>query len=90
MVGTESLARAVEVLAADAWRQAHEIVQNENSTLAAWLHGIVHSHSPHRGQSGRVPTRRLRIGEAVRGGTDARWMGVSYRPAPRVRSYGRG
>ena len=39
----ESLIRAVEHLEAGAWPQAHEIVQNEGSPLAAWLHGIVHT-----------------------------------------------
>jgi hypothetical protein len=39
----DSLARAVELLAAGAWQDAHEIVQNEKSALAAWLHGIVHT-----------------------------------------------
>ena len=39
---SESLTRAVELLAAGDWKQAHEIVQKEKSTLAAWLHGIVH------------------------------------------------
>ena len=38
-----SLARAVDLLAAGAWQQAHEIVQNDPSTMAAWLHGIVHT-----------------------------------------------
>ena len=38
----ESLTRALDFLAAGAWQQAHEIVQDENSALAAWLHGIVH------------------------------------------------
>jgi hypothetical protein len=37
------LARAVELLASGAWQQAHEIVQKEQSALAAWLHGIVHT-----------------------------------------------
>jgi hypothetical protein len=37
-----ALARAVELLGAGAWQQAHEIVQKEESALAAWLHGIVH------------------------------------------------
>ena len=78
-MGTESLARAVEVLAAGAWRQAHEIAQNENSTLAAWLHWIVYF---------PLFAGRPSADEAVRGGTDARWMGVSYRSAPRVRSDG--
>ena len=36
-------ARAVELLEAGAWQQAHEIVQQETSALAAWLHGIVHT-----------------------------------------------
>ena len=39
---TEPLARALELLAAGAWQQAHEIVQKDESTQAAWLHGIVH------------------------------------------------
>ena len=37
------LARAVELLEARAWQQAHEIVQEDKSVLAAWLHGIVHT-----------------------------------------------
>jgi hypothetical protein len=37
------LARALELLATGAWQQAHEIVQREQGTLAAWLHGIVHT-----------------------------------------------
>ncbi len=38
-----TLARAVELLATGAWQQAHEIVQKDESVLAAWLHGIVHT-----------------------------------------------
>jgi hypothetical protein len=38
-----SLARAVELLEARDWQRAHEIVQKDDSTLAAWLHGIVHT-----------------------------------------------
>lgn len=38
----DPLGRAVDLLADGAWQQAHEIVQKEQSTLAAWLHGIVH------------------------------------------------
>jgi Tfp pilus assembly protein PilF len=37
------LARAVELLEARDWQQAHEIVQEDKSVLAAWLHGIVHT-----------------------------------------------
>jgi hypothetical protein len=40
---TDSLTRAIALLEAGAWQQAHEIVQRENSPLAAWLHGIVHT-----------------------------------------------
>lgn len=40
---TDALARAVEHLAAGAWPAAHEIVQDDESALAAWLHGIVHT-----------------------------------------------
>ena len=38
----EALARAVDLLAGGEWQQAHEIVQKDNSALAAWIHGIVH------------------------------------------------
>lgn len=38
-----ALARAVDLLDAGDWQQAHEIVQNESSVLAAWMHGIVHT-----------------------------------------------
>jgi hypothetical protein len=37
------LARAVEHLEARDWQAAHEIVQEDKSELAAWLHGIVHT-----------------------------------------------
>jgi hypothetical protein len=37
------LARAVALLETGAWQQAHTIVQEDTSTLAAWLHGIVHT-----------------------------------------------
>jgi hypothetical protein len=30
-------------LQAGAWQEAHKIVQQEKSALAAWLHGIVHT-----------------------------------------------
>ncbi|HXH83933.1 MAG TPA: hypothetical protein VNN07_13545 [Candidatus Tectomicrobia bacterium] len=37
------LRRAIEHLEAGAWPDAHAIVQDDTSTLAAWLHGIVHT-----------------------------------------------
>src|SRR5262252_6675413 len=39
---SDSLSRALDHLAAGQWQAAHEIVQPDKSTLAAWLHGIVH------------------------------------------------
>ena len=39
----DPLARAVALLAAGDWQEAHEIVQEEESPLGAWLHGIVHT-----------------------------------------------
>jgi hypothetical protein len=39
----DTLERAVEHLAAGQWQDAHTIVQTHESTLAAWLHGIVHT-----------------------------------------------
>jgi hypothetical protein len=37
------LGRAVELLEAGAWQEAHAIVQDDPSDLAAWLHGIAHT-----------------------------------------------
>ena len=37
-----ALAQALDHLADGNWQQAHEIVQKESSTMASWLHGIVH------------------------------------------------
>ena len=39
---SESLGQAVELLASGDWKKAHEIVQKDKSSLAAWIHGIVH------------------------------------------------
>jgi hypothetical protein len=38
-----ALARAVAHLEKHEWQAAHEIVQEDKSVLAAWLHGIVHT-----------------------------------------------
>jgi hypothetical protein len=40
---TADLARAVAHLAQRDWQAEHEIVQHDESALAAWLHGIVHT-----------------------------------------------
>jgi hypothetical protein len=42
MSPSDSLDKALEHLAAGDWQKAHEIVQNEKSTMGSWLHGIVH------------------------------------------------
>lgn len=42
MTAPAPLEQALAHLATGAWQSAHEIVQKESSTLAAWLHGIVH------------------------------------------------
>ena len=42
MAGEDSLSRAMELLEAGNWQDAHTIVQKHNTSLAAWLHGIVH------------------------------------------------
>ncbi|HKW91942.1 MAG TPA: hypothetical protein VJX92_08585 [Methylomirabilota bacterium] len=39
----EALAAALQHLAAGEWQRAHEIVQEDKSALAAWMHGIVHT-----------------------------------------------
>jgi hypothetical protein len=38
-----ALAQALDLLDRGDWQGAHLIVQKESSTLAAWLHGIVHT-----------------------------------------------
>jgi len=42
MSSSESLRRAADLLAAGDWERAHAIVQDDPSSLAAWMHGIVH------------------------------------------------
>ena len=37
------LRHALDLLAAGDWQAGHTIVQEDASTLAAWLHGIVHT-----------------------------------------------
>lgn len=37
------LARAAQLLEQGDWRGAHEIVQDDESPLACWAHGIVHT-----------------------------------------------
>jgi hypothetical protein len=42
MGSPDSLRRAADLLAAGDWQAAHAIVQEDDSALAAWMHGIVH------------------------------------------------
>jgi hypothetical protein len=39
----EARAHAVALRETGAWQEPHRIVQDQRSTLAAWLHGIVHT-----------------------------------------------
>lgn len=41
-VSTPLLQTVVQFLRAGQWNDAHELVQKDDSMLAAWLHGIVH------------------------------------------------
>jgi hypothetical protein len=43
MTKPAELDRALDLLAAGKWEEAHLIVQDDASTFAAWLHGIVHT-----------------------------------------------
>jgi Tfp pilus assembly protein PilF len=38
----DSLAEALRYLEQGEWEKAHAIVQNDESPLASWMHGIVH------------------------------------------------
>ncbi|HYB70544.1 MAG TPA: hypothetical protein VEH80_07740 [Candidatus Bathyarchaeia archaeon] len=38
-----ALVKALDHLTAREWQLAHTIVQEDKSTLAAWMHGIVHT-----------------------------------------------
>ena len=40
--GGELLREVVALLKAGRWAEAHDLVQQDDSTAAAWLHGIVH------------------------------------------------
>jgi hypothetical protein len=42
MSSADALRRAAELLAEGDWQAAHMIVQDDPSSLAAWMHGIVH------------------------------------------------
>ena len=52
MIAPARLAKAVEHALAGRWREAHEIVQDdEESELACWIHAVLHV------QEGDLPTR---------------------------------
>ena len=42
MADMDHLRTAIELLEKNNWEAAHEIVQNDSSTLGSWAHGIVH------------------------------------------------
>jgi hypothetical protein len=38
----ESLRHIVDLIRQGRWKEAHDLVQDDGSPLAAWLHGILH------------------------------------------------
>jgi hypothetical protein len=60
MPAGDPLHRAAELLAAGDWQAAHLIVQDHDSPLAAWMHGIVHL------MEGDVSNARYWYGQAGR------------------------
>lgn len=38
----ESLRHIVDLMRRGHWKEAHDLVQDDGSPLAAWLHGILH------------------------------------------------
>lgn len=56
----EAIARAVRHLREGEWEKAHELVQNDESPLACWAHGIVHL------QEGDIDNARYWYGRAKR------------------------
>jgi hypothetical protein len=38
----ESLRHIVDLMRRGRWKEAHDLVQDDGSPLAAWLHGILH------------------------------------------------
>jgi hypothetical protein len=66
------LIAALDLLAAGDWRAAHDIVQKHDSTLGAWLHGIVHTFEGDDdnarywyGQAGRAFRGRAAVEEEI-------------------------
>ncbi|MFM9884636.1 MAG: hypothetical protein ACKVQT_16555 [Burkholderiales bacterium] len=53
--------KAVELLAAGSWQAAHKIVQDDESPLGYWAHGIVHM------QEGDLDNARYWYRKAKRG-----------------------
>lgn len=37
-----SLREVADLMSAGRWNEAHDLVQRDDSTLAAWLHGLLH------------------------------------------------
>jgi hypothetical protein len=82
MTTAESLRRAADLLAAGDWQAAHLIVQEDASSLAAWMHGIVHL------LEGDTPNARYWYGQAERpfpAGGDVRAEIDAARDAARTR-----
>ena len=80
----------MELLVARDWQAAHEIVQKDKSTLAAWLHGIVHTIEGdldnarywYRPRRARVPWRRRAAAGDARRAPPSRVEYTLVRPRP--------
>ncbi|HXY21894.1 MAG TPA: hypothetical protein VEI29_04360 [Burkholderiaceae bacterium] len=62
---TDILTRALDLLAKDDGPAAHELIQDLESPLAYWIHGLVHK------MQGDLDNSRYWYGKA--GGTAVRW-----------------
>lgn len=54
------LVEAVRLLESGDWQAAHEIVQDDGSTLGSWAHGIVHILEGDMGNAGYWYRRTMR------------------------------
>ncbi len=68
-----TMADAVQALERNDWQTAHQMVQNEEGELAAWLHGIVHMMEGDESnarywyrQAGRPYPGKARIADEIR------------------------
>ncbi len=83
----DPLPRAVALLAAGKWQEAHAIVQEEESKLGAWLHGIVHTLEGDLGnarywyrKAGRALSGPHAVSHEIAEARETPWGGAGPRP----------